>query len=350
MSDHTARQLQQQVQQAIAEQQPLNIFAGNSRAFYGHPVAGEACPVADHQGIIDYQPAELVITVKAGTRLSEIEQTLAGHNQMLAFDPPAFNEASTIGGCVAAGLSGPSRAFSGPVRDFVLGCRMINGRGEIVQFGGQVMKNVAGYDVSRLMAGSLGTLGILLDISLKVLPRPASRLSLKFDMQEEAAIKSIRQWAGQPLPISASCIMQEQLFIRLDSTSSAVYSARQKLGGDVIDNTIWQQLQDQQMDFFQQDKNLWRLSLPPATAPLNLPGEQIIEWHGGQRWIHHDGETDIFALASSLGGHACLYKTRSRADDIFQPLDTQLMRLQRNTKQAMDPMGIFNPGRIYRGL
>jgi len=293
----------------------------------------------------------LVITAKAGTRLGELERTLAEKNQMLAFEPPQFNENSTLGGCIASGLSGPARPFSGSVRDFVLGCKMINGHADIVQFGGEVMKNVAGYDVSRLMTGSMGTLGLLLDISLKILPRPAFTLSLKMQLPAAQALDYINKKINQSLPITASCIIDEQLFIRLSGAEKAVLAAQKKLSGDVIDNLLWSSLQHQQHDFFNQQKNLWRLSLPTATPALTLEGSQLIEWHGAQRWLYSDTSAEeIFSTAQSLGGHACLFKTDDTAENIFQPLHKDLMQLQKNIKHAMDPQAIFNPQRMYKDI
>ncbi len=351
MSQTTEQQLQQQVQQALADKKPLHIVGGKSKLFYGHRVTGDECSSAAHNGIVSYKASELVITAKAGTTLAELEKILAEKNQMLAFEPPQFNSAATLGGCIAAGLSGPSRPFSGAVRDFVLGCKIINGKAEILHFGGEVMKNVAGYDVSRLMTGSMGTLGLLLEISLKVLPRPAFTLSLKMDMPAAQALEYINKKINQSLPITASCILDEQFFIRLSGAEKAVLAAQKKLAGDVIDNQLWSQLQHQQHAFFNQQKNLWRLSLPTATPPLTLEGTQLIEWHGAQRWLYSDASAEeIFSTAQSLGGHACLFKTDDAAENIFQPLHKDLMQLQKNIKQAMDPQAIFNPQRMYKEL
>jgi len=314
MTQNIEQQLQQQVQQAITDKQPLNIFAGKSKHFYGRPVHAQDYSIAKHQGITNYKASELVITARAGTSLNEIENTLAEHNQTLAFEAPAFTPSSTLGGCVAAGLSGPARPSNGAARDFMLGCRMINGKGEIVQFGGQVIKNVAGYDVSRLITGSLGTLGLILEISLKVLPRPAHTISLIFEMDEASALKKINQLLNKPHPITASYIREQTLCIRLSGTETSLTAAQKKLGGERCENNIWLELQNQHNSFFTQKNNLWRISLPPATAPLSLAGSQLIEWHGAQRWLYSDEDISV----------------------------------QKKIKQAMDPHGIFNPGRMYQ--
>ncbi|VAX11545.1 Glycolate dehydrogenase, FAD-binding subunit GlcE [hydrothermal vent metagenome] len=351
MAENTEQQLQDKVQQAITDKQPLKIIGGNSKHFYGRPLSGRECSSMNHQGIINYQATELVITAKAGTRLTELEQVLAKHNQILAFEPPRFNSSSTIGGCIAAGLSGPARPFSGAARDFVLGFRIINGKAEVVKFGGEVIKNVAGYDLSRLLTGSLGTLGLLLEVSLKTMPRPAHTLSLRFEMDETQAINNINQYINQALPITASCIRDQQLLLRLSGAKTAVEAAHKKFSGETVDNKIWLSLQNQTDSFFKQKNNLWRLSLPPTTPPVSLKGSQLIEWNGAQRWLYSDEPAnDIYKLAHSLGGHACLFKPEKPAQQVFQPLDENLMALQRTVKQAMDPQGIFNPGRMYKEL
>jgi glycolate oxidase FAD binding subunit len=224
------------IQHAAAHQRTLVIRGSGSKDFYGGKSQGAPLNISAHRGIIDYAPSELVLTARAGTPLSEIEQTLREHNQMLAFEPPHFGANATLGGCVASGLSGPRRPYSGSVRDFVLGVGMLDGRGQHLKFGGQVMKNVAGYDVSRLLTGSLGTLGVLLDVSLKVLPRPAASLSLRFNCDQPTAVQKMNSWAGLSLPLSATCWQDEQLTIRLEGTQRAMQSARSKLGGDLIGN------------------------------------------------------------------------------------------------------------------
>lgn len=339
--------ISEQVKQAYAEKTALRISAGGSKSFYGNLVEARELDVTAHSGIIDYHPSELVLSARCGTKLSEIEQLLRDNDQRLAFEPPQHSIDSTFGGAIASGLSGPGRAFAGSARDFVLGTRIVNGKGEDLRFGGQVMKNVAGYDVSRLMCGAQGSLGVLLDISVKVLPLPESEVTLQLTLDEAAAHDSLRQWLRQGHPISASCYRDGHLSLRLSSTRNSVRAAQKKIGGDVIDNQLWQSLRDQTHDFFKQD-NLWRLSLPPASEPLDLAGKQLIEWGGAQRWTTSD--TELFDLAKELGGHATRYTMNRQQQDCFQPLDETLLSLQQRIKKSLDPESILNPGRMYKAL
>jgi len=334
----------------LGRKQPLHIIGGQSKGFYGR--ACDAAPVAvtAHRGITHYEPTELVITARAGTPLLEIEQTLAQQQQMLAFEPPHFGTTATLGGCVAAGLSGPRRPYAGALRDNVLGIQIINGRGENLHFGGEVMKNVAGYDVSRLVAGSMGTLGVILAASLKVLPKPELETTLCYAVSSDTALANMQQWAQQPLPLSASCFDGQHLYIRLAGSARVVAHTQQILGGDLVGNhhDLWQQLKEQTLPFFHNTSPLWRLSLPPATPPLTLSGAQLIEWGGAQRWLYSDAPAEtIFATAHRLGGHASLFRHGEHRNDVFQPLHGKLKELHLNTKLAFDPHCIFNPGRMY---
>jgi glycolate oxidase FAD binding subunit len=286
---------------------------------------------------------------------------------MLAFEPPHFGSGATLGGCIAAGLSGPRRASAGAARDFVLGVRMLDGRGDNLHFGGQVMKNVAGYDVSRLMTGSMGTLGVLLEVSLKVLPIPAMELTLRFQMNEAEAIRNMNGWAGKPLSISATCFCDGELTLRLSGAEPAVRAAHAKLGGDEIPEgeAFWASLREQTHPFFQgdkadtkdekkrQNKDLWRLSMKSTTPPLSLPGKQLIEWGGALHWLiadHADAEavrTAVRQAARGAGGHATLFRSDGPRADVFQPLDPAMMTITRRLKEKFDPKGLFNPGRMY---
>jgi glycolate oxidase FAD binding subunit len=278
----------------------------------------------------------------------EIEAALQARGQMLGFEPPRYGVQATLGGCVAAGLSGPRRAACGSVRDFVLGVRVIDGRGDHLRFGGQVMKNVAGYDVSRLMTGALGTLGILTEISLKVLPLPKAEMSLGFEMDEAAALAAMNRWAGQPLPISASCHVDGVLTLRLSGAESAVRAAREKLGGQVVGEGagFWASLREQQTDFFRQPGCLWRLSLP-ATARTDRLGSMLIEWGGAQRWLKGGEATTVRAAAESAGGHATLFKGNDGRCPAFHPVAPALLAIHQRLKREFDPAGILNPGRMY---
>lgn len=358
------------VREAAATATPLRIRGGGSKDFYGGMLAGEVLDVSGHRGIVAYEPTELFITARCGTPLTEIEAGLAEHRQMLAFEPPHFAASApppgaraaaasglaTVGGCVAAGLAGPRRAQAGAVRDFVLGARLIDGRGQELRFGGQVMKNVAGYDVSRLLAGSLGTLGLIAEVTLKVLPRPSAENSLVFEMDEGEALARLNRWGGQPLPISASLWHAGQLAVRLSGARAAVEAARRLLGGEVLPQAdlFWHRVREQRHPAFVGD-TLWRLSLPSTAAPLALPGAQCSEWGGAQRWLAGSAAEApaIRAAAAASGGHAVLFRAPESARcrvGAFAPLAEPLMALHRRLKKAFDPQGIFNPGRLYAEL
>lgn len=348
-----SQHLREAVLQAAAEKIPLAIAGGNSKAFYGRSIQAKTLDVTGHRGIVDYEPTELVITARAGTPLSEIEAALAENGQMLGFEPPYFGDDATLGGTVACGLSGPRRPYAGSVRDFVLGIKLLNGKGEILRFGGQVMKNVAGYDLSRLMTGALGLLGVILEVSLKVLPRPARELTLIHQCPLDQAIQMLNRWAGKPYPISASCYDGERLYVRLSGTASGVQAASRQVGGDTMDEgtDLWSALREQQHPFFFGDEPLWRLSVPPATPPLVLEGEWLLEWGGAQRWLHSNVSAQtIRQIAAAAGGHATLFRGGDRQGQVFSPLDPVLKRLHHNLKQAFDPQQIFNPGRMYSDL
>lgn len=352
MSD-LGTELQEQVKQAAATATAQCIRAGNSKAFYGRTPVGERLDLAGHRGIVNYEPTELVITARAGTPLSDIERALADNNQMLAFEPPHFGASATLGGTIACNLSGPRRPYAGAARDFVLGTRVINGKGEILRFGGEVMKNVAGYDTSRLMSGALGTLGVLLDISLKVLPRPETELTLAQQTSAQQALDRMHDLSRLPLPVSASLYDGETLFVRLSGTARGIDAARDRVGGDEVSqgSELWSQVKEQRHDFFTAQRPLWRLSLDSATTPLGIEGQWLYDWGGAQRWLFTDTEARaVRSLAQAHGGHATLYRGDPQRDQVFHPLPDGLMTLHRRLKQAFDPHGIFNPGRMYREL
>ena len=345
-------QYRQTVIAAGCEQRPLRIAGSGSKAFYGRATRGDSLDLTGYRGIVFYEPTELVLTARAGTPLSEIEAALADKRQMLPFEPPHFGPRATLGGCVATGLSGPRRAYAGAARDYVLGVRMMDGKGEVLNFGGQVMKNVAGYDVSRLMAGSLGTLGLLLDVSLKVLPVPAEELTLRFDMNESEAIAAMNRWAAQPLSLSATCYHDGALTARLSGASAAVRSVRQKLGGEIVADaaSFWHSVREQQHAFFQDGASLWRLSLP-STAPA-VPGRQLIEWGGALRWLVGDvSAASLREHVAALGGQATLFRNADAGPELnmepFHPLSPSVLRVHQRLKQSFDPHSIFNPGRMY---
>lgn len=351
MNDCT-ESLRMAVKQAFQAQQPLSIMAGDTKAFLGHLVTdGRPLDVSSHRGIVNYQPGELTITARAGTPLVELQATLAEQSQMLAFEPPAFGPAATIGGVIAAGLSGPARPWTGAARDFVLGCRIINGRGQVLRFGGEVMKNVAGYDLSRLMAGAWGTLGVLLDVSLKVLPIPRARITLMHEGDAGQAIDRFSRWGAKPWPITAAWWEQGCSHIRLAGSESAIKSAHKALGGEIrTDSTdFWADIREHTHPFFSGERPLWRVAVAPATPPLDIDGETAIDWGGAQRWLRtQTDEKTLRDAVAAVGGHATCY--RGNSETRFHPLPDALMALQQRLKNALDPKGILNPGRIYPAL
>ncbi|MHC8371546.1 glycolate oxidase subunit GlcE [Pseudomonas sp. MDT1-85] len=340
--------LLEQVKQARENATPLRIQGGNTKAFLGREVAGEILDTRAHRGIVSYDPTELVISVRAGTPLSELFAALDAKGQMLPCEPPSFGEGATVGGMIAAGLSGPRRPWSGSVRDFVLGTRVISGLGTHLRFGGEVMKNVAGYDLSRLMVGSYGCLGVLSEVSLKVLPKPRQCLSISLDIDCAHALANLAQWGQQPLPISAACHDGRRLYLRLEGGEGSVAAAHQRLGGEPMDSGFWSDLNEQRLDFFNEGLPLWRLSLPNNLGPLDLPGEQLIDWGGAQRWLKSAAD-NIQSRALELGGHATGF-SHGVSDTPFQPLAPALLRYHRQLKAQLDPLGLFNPGRMYAEL
>lgn len=345
-----ATELTERVRAAVSARTPLRIRGDGSKAFLGRTSnAVEELAVAAHTGIINYEPDELIITARAGTPLAAIEAALAQHQQMLPFEPPHYGVGATLGGTIACNLSGPRRACAGAARDFVLGVEIINGHGERLRFGGQVMKNVAGYDVSRLMAGAFGTLGVLLNITLKVLPRPATALTLCHEFNPADAIVAMNRRAGTPLPVTATAFDGATLYTRLEGSDTAVRAARQRLGGEERrDADDWTQVREHTHGFFANTRPLWRLSLAPTHPPLSLHGKTFIEWNGALRWLYSDDAPErIRGSAQQAGGHATLFRNGARDAEIFQPLSPVMLQLHRKLKAAFDPQGIFNPGRMY---
>ncbi|KAF0099026.1 MAG: glycolate oxidase FAD binding subunit [bacterium] len=344
-------ELIERVKQAAETASPLCIRGGGSKTFYGRHCDGELLDVSGHRGIVSYEPSELVVTARAGTPLAEIEAVLAEHGQLLPFEPPHFGPGATLGGMVAAGLSGPRRPWGGSVRDAVLGVRLINGRGEALRFGGQVMKNVAGYDLSRLMAGALGSLGVLLEVSVKVLPRPAEERTRMFELSAEAAAARQLEWGRLPLSLSGTLYEGERLYVRLCGSAQGVAAGLEVLGGEAVADAPWQAVREQTLPFFQGEAPLWRISLPAAAPALNLPGACLTEWGGALRWLRTDLPAELVRQrAAALGGHATLFRGHDGRGEVFTPLAPALLALHQRVKRALDPQGIFNPGRMYAGL
>ena len=367
-TDDVMDALAERVRIAAAAGTPLRIRGGGTKDFYGQSLEGDILDMTPYAGVISYEPSELVVTARAGTSLAELEAMLAAQGQCLPFEPPHFGAPgpATVGGMVASGLSGPARASVGAVRDYVLGLKLINGRGELLTFGGQVMKNVAGYDVSRLMAGALGTLGVLTEVSLKVLPMAPAEATLRFECSQAQALDRLNAWGGRPLPLNASCWSEEAgigtLYLRLRGAAAAVEAACKVLGGDKQDSTEaaghWQACRNQRHPWFtarQADQDLWRLSLPQTAPAPNLPDSPLVEWHGAQRWVRAGaGQAQALrAAAAQAGGHATLFiaggadpaGATARFDALKPPLD----RIHRELKREFDPAGILNRGRMAAG-
>jgi len=341
-----------QARDATARSAPLRIVGGDTKGFLGRPVAGEPLEVASHRGVLRHDPAELVITARAGTPLAEIEACLAAHGQRLAFEPPHFGVGATLGGTVACGLAGPARAWSGPLRDYVLGVRLLTGDGRVLRFGGEVMKNVAGYDVSRLLAGSFGVLGVLLDVSLKVLPRPPGERTLALELDESAALDRLADLARGALPLSAGSWADGRLFLRFDGSEATLDDVTRRVGGEVLagSNGFWASLREQTHPFFAGSAALWRCTVPSQAPPLPLGSAPLVEWNGLQRWYRCDAAAPVFAVAAAAGGHATLFRHAPPGAEVFAALDAPLLRLHRQLKHVFDPAAILNPGRMYAEL
>ena len=352
-------QLLERVRAAAAHGTPLRIRGSGSKDFHAERLEGELLETTGWRGIVSYEPSELVVTVRAGTPLAQLEAALAECGQCLPFEPPHFGPDATVGGMVAAGLSGPARASVGAVRDFVLGLQMVNGRGESLVFGGQVMKNVAGYDVSRLMAGAWGTLGLITEVSLKVLPVAPAEATLRFALPQAEALQRLNAWGGRPLPLNASCWRQEDgagvLFLRLRGAVAAVEAACRQLGGDRLGNDVaapdWEACREQRLPWFAAlgERELWRLSVPQTAPVLDLPEPPLIEWHGGLRWMRcAPGEAAALREAAArAGGHATLFRAAGTATlPRVTPLPPALDHIHRELKRQFDPAAIFNRGRL----
>jgi glycolate oxidase FAD binding subunit len=349
MSD--LQSLEERIRAAAAGRRPLRVRGGGSKDFYGGALAGELLETGGLSGITLCEPTELVVSARSGTPLEELERMLGAHGQMLGFEPPRFEGRATVGGAVASGLSGPRRPYCGAVRDFVLGVEMIDGRGERLRFGGKVIKNVAGFDLSRMMAGSLGTLGVLTEVTLKTVPKPRAERTVRFEMDQMQALESMRRWATRPLPLSATEWEDGVLHVRLSGAEAAVRAALRELGGEAADGAPdrWERIREQQLPFFTAASELWRLSLPVDSPPLPVSAPTLIEWGGSLRWLGGPQDSDALrALARGLGGHATLYRARSKTlAGPFQPLSSAMLSVHKRLKIAFDPHGIFNPGRLY---
>jgi len=344
-----------QVRDAVEAKETLAISAGCSKTFMGRQIETDrTIDVSGHTGIVSYQPVELVMTARAGTTLAEIESALAENNQMLACEPPRFGGRATLGGTLATNVSGPGRPWYGSIRDHVLGVTLINGESEQLRFGGQVMKNVAGYDLSRLQAGAMGGLGLMTEISLKVLPKPATTRTLKFTMDQAEAIQRMNSMSGQPKPITAAYWSSGELYVRLAGAASAVDATAKSWGGEELASDValalWSDLQDQQLAIFNADK-VWRFSMKSSADVLPIEGDSLINWGGAERWYVGDHSFDrMVALAEGAGGQVSLYRGGDRTDEVLHPVNPSIQSLQQRIKASVDPQGVFNPGRAFGWL
>lgn len=352
--------LREQILAAAAERRALRLTGGGTKDFLGRTLVGEPLSTVELKGILDYQPSELVVRVLAGTPLADLEKVLAEQGQMLAFEPPAFGPRASVGGMFAAGLSGPRRSQHGPVRDFVLGASLLDAAGRLLNFGGQVMKNVAGYDVSRLLCGSMGILGLVTEVSLKVLPRPAAEQSWMVPCTAPQALEWLVRWGNEPMPLSGSAWHQDRLLLRLSGARAAVEAAARRIRNDSPIEPVapeaargsWQVVREQRLPFFADAaRPLWRLSLPRTAPMLMIEGEQLIEWGGALRWLSSAEPAEaIRAQARAAGGSATLFRHGERAGEVFEPLSAAVFALHQRLKAQFDPQGLFNPGRLYQGL
>jgi glycolate oxidase FAD binding subunit len=348
MNNDLSQLLQANVKETLAKKYSLAIIGGSSKSFLQSAKADAEFNLSSHRGVLDYEPGELFITARAGTPLTEIEALLTCHNQMLASEPPHFSNGekhATLGGTVACGFSGPRRPFAGSLRDHVLGVRILNGDGELLQFGGQVMKNVAGFDVSRLMVGARGTLGALLEITLKVLPKPECEETLLFECPLGYAPECMSGFALRSMPMSALAWLDGHIFLRLAGTETAIRTAHAQIGGetDTGSMSFWQMLREQTHPFFRHHQPLWRLSLPPASDAFIPEKEVFIDWRGGLRWWHTDKPAEeVETMARKQGGYAYLFRDAAPVVGPLPPAD--LLKIHQRLKKAFDPHGIFNPG------
>lgn len=337
------------VRQAIDARQPLRAHGHGSKAFYGNPAAGQRLDISGHRGVVGYEPGDLVITARAGTPLAELDAVLAAQGQMLGFEPPHFGGRGTLGGAIAAGFSGPRRPWAGSVRDFVLGVRAINGHGQVVRYGGETIKNVAGYDLARLYAGSLGAFGVLLEASLRVLPMPQTEITLMLEPADP--LPAMIHWQRRPWPLSGLCVDSGRVYLRLSGTADGVNAARRQIGGEALADgaVFWQALRDLELPFFAGDAPLWRLSLPPATPPLDLPGDWLLDWGGAQRWLRSPAPpAQVWTAATAAHGHATLVRGGDRSAGAFQPVSAAQATVEKRLKAELDPAGVFGGGRDGR--
>ena len=347
--DDLTRQLKARVEEARKKKTPLVIRGGGTKLFYGRDIEGEPLEIASYRGIVEYRPGELFITVRAGTRLAELERVLAEENQTLAAEPPHLGEEATVGGMVAVGFSGPRRPFAGAVRDHVLGMKVLTGRGEILEFGGKLVKNVAGFDLGRLMVGSLGTLAVILEVTLRVQPKPKALLTLRKEMPKERALSAMSELQSHSLPLSGLAYEAPYLYVRFEGEPQALEEAREGLGGEVVEgDAFWRELKELKRPFFREGEgDLWRITLPPASPFPELEGEWLIDWGGAQRWLKTQAPPEkVFAAVEKVKGQAAFLWGREKPDPPFSPMPENLKKIHLALKKAFDPERILNRGRL----
>ena len=338
------------IQQANTSQQALQIQGGGSKRFYGNQISATALDVSANTGIVEYEPSELYITARNGTLLTDIEATLEDNHQILPFEPPHFSSQATLGGTIACGLSGPRRPHASSLRDCVLGTHIVNGKGEHLEFGGKVMKNVAGYDASRLMCGAFGTLGVLTQISIRVSPKPHTEITLAIETNQSEALNKMNAWTQTQLPISATYFNDGVLYIRVAGLEKTTKKMQQEIGGETLPDSeaFWMAIKDHQTNFFQTKIPLWRVIVPNNTPTLSINGDSCLEWNGGLRWIKsNDAAQHIEKQCQAARGHATLFKAESKPIDCLANINPNLKKLHLNLKSAFDPNQILNPGRMY---
>lgn len=347
-------QIIDQVRDALATKTPINIVGGNSKHFLGRSQTAGSLNTTEHSGIVSYEPTELVVTVRSGTSMQALNTLLHKNGQMLPFEPPVL-DTGTIGGVLACALSGPARPFAGAARDYVLGMRVVNGQAQALRFGGEVMKNVAGYDAARLQVGAFGTLGVLLETSMKVLPLPEAQITVQLQLSKANDTTTITKLMRQPLPISAAAIVEKTLYIRLSGSESAVNAAADTCGGDRLkeDAAFWESVRERKHPFFNDARPLWRISVPEFAGAIDIEGKWLLDWAGSQRYLKSEASADdIFAAANDANGHATCYSPLLQSTDtpLFQPLNGAMQRLQSRVRDSFDANRLFNRGRFHPEL
>ena len=342
--------LLEQVRDATAEERALNVCGGNSKQHLGREPTGDPFDMSTYSGVVDYQPSELVITVRAGTTISDLQNALAEENQVLASEPPEFGGKATVGGTLACNLSGPSRPWQGSIRDHVLGVRIINGKAEHLRFGGQVMKNVAGYDVSRLMAGAMGTLGILTEVTLKVMPKPAATMTVCRPLDASGALRAMNDLSRAPLPINGASWCDGNLYVRLAGPASVIAAAARQIDGSPVSDDLgfWAGLREMSLPFFAGTEDAWCIALRATHDHFMPEADWLFDWRGSRRWLAADCDHDTLGrLVADAGGEVWRMRGGGNAGEVFPARSEAYRNMLVRLKQALDPAGIFNPGRLY---